>query len=58
MEAVKAYKVLEFDKILERLAGYTESDEVKERIRGLEPAKSAEDASKHQRERPRPLRRY
>ena len=50
MEAVKAYKVLEFDKILERLAGYTESDEVKERIRGLEPAKSAEDASKHQRE--------
>ena len=50
MEAVKAYKALEFDKILERLAGYTESEEVKERIRGLEPAKSIEDASKHQRE--------
>lgn len=50
MEAVKAYKALEFDKILERLANYTESEDVKQRIRELEPAKNIDDAAGRQRE--------
>lgn len=50
MEALKAYKTLEFDKILERLAGYTESESVKNRIRSLEPSASVSEALTRQRE--------
>ena len=33
----KVLKILEFDKILEKLQGYTESEPVKKRISKLEP---------------------
>ena len=33
----KAFKVLEFDKILERLSSYTESKDVKKRIEEIVP---------------------
>ncbi len=46
----KSYKVLEFDKILARLAGYTDSEDVKERIFSLEPFISLPDAKNAQRE--------
>ena len=50
MKQTKSYKALEFDKILERLADCTDSDEVKKRILELTPAKSADEAKKLQRE--------
>lgn len=46
----KSFKILEFDKILDKLASYTESDTVKERIRNLEPAKTLEEAKAWQKE--------
>ena len=46
----KSYKVLEFDKILARLASYTDSEEVGERIKTLEPFTVLADAQKAQRE--------
>ncbi len=46
----KTYKVLEFDKILSKLASYTDSEEVKARIVGLVPFSALEDAQKAQRE--------
>ncbi|MDD6483293.1 MAG: endonuclease MutS2 [Clostridiales bacterium] len=46
----KAYKVLEYNKILERLAGYTQSPDVKNRILELEPYKELEQARAAQRE--------
>lgn len=46
----KALKTLEFDKILERLASYTESEDVKKRILSLVPYTELEDAKNAQRE--------
>ncbi len=46
----KAFKVLEFDKILERLAAYTESADVKKRIGEIVPYTEIEDAKAVQRE--------
>ncbi len=46
----KALKVLEFDKILERLSSYTESEDVKNRIRELVPYTELEDAKNAQKE--------
>ena len=40
----KAFKVLEFDKILERLSSYTESKDVKKRIEEIVPYTELEDA--------------
>lgn len=48
--AKKSYKTLEFDKILERLSGYTESETVKKRILEIEPYKTLEEARHAQRE--------
>ena len=44
MEQSRAYKTLEFDKILERLSGYTESDAVKKRKNNLSPVTNLEEA--------------
>lgn len=49
-EINKAYQVLEFNKILERLSGYTESETVKEKIRGLIPYTELAQAQQAQRE--------
>lgn len=46
----KAFKVLEFDKILERLSSYTESADVKKRISELVPYTEIEDAKAAQKE--------
>ncbi len=46
----KSYKVLEFDKILSKLASYTDSDDVKAKIEGLVPYKDLDSARKAQRE--------
>ena len=46
----KALKILEFDKILERLAGYTESEPVKKRIMRLEPYPTVRQAQAAQKE--------
>lgn len=46
----KAFKVLEFDKILECLSGYTDSEDVKKRIRELTPFTDLEGAAAAQRE--------
>ena len=46
----KAYKTLEFDKILDRLSSYTESETVKEEICGLSPYTDIESAQSAQRE--------
>lgn len=46
----KAFKVLEFDKILECLSGYTDSEDVKKRIRELTPFTDLESAAAAQRE--------
>lgn len=40
----KTVKALEFDALLERLAGYTENERVKERILAVEPAKTLDEA--------------
>ncbi len=46
----KVLKILEFDKILERMQGYTESEQVKKRIYKLEPYTTAAEARAAQRE--------
>lgn len=46
----KAFKTLEFNKILERLASYTDSENVKKRILEIVPFTTLEDAKKAQRE--------
>ncbi len=46
----KVLKILEFDKILDRLQGYTDSEPVKKRIYRLEPCESIDDAKRAQRE--------
>ncbi len=46
----KSFQTLEFDKILSRLADYTQNDPVKERILSLSPTPSLEEASLWQRE--------
>lgn len=46
----KVLKILEFDKILERLQGYTESETVKKRIFRLEPFSEKNDAERAQKE--------
>lgn len=46
----KAFKVLEFDKILSLLASYTESEQVRERILSLEPTADLEEARCAQKE--------
>jgi DNA mismatch repair protein MutS2 len=46
----KAFKVLEFDKILERLASYTESADVKKRISEIAPYTDINDARAAQKE--------
>lgn len=46
----KSFKILEFDKILDKLSGYTENEAVKERIKNLEPAKTLNEAKQRQRE--------
>lgn len=46
----KAFKVLEFDKILERLSSYTESKDVKKRIEEIIPYTELEDARAAQKE--------
>ncbi len=45
-----SYKVLEFNKILDKLAGYTENETVKERIFSLVPELDLEKAKQMQRE--------
>ncbi len=50
MNQNKTYTTLEFNKILERLASYTESDEVKSKILAIEPYSDLDDAIKAQRE--------
>ncbi|MBR5271002.1 MAG: endonuclease MutS2 [Clostridia bacterium] len=50
MNQNKTYTTLEFNKILERLASYTESDAVKSKILALEPCCDLDDAKKAQRE--------
>lgn len=46
----KAFKVIEFDKILERLSSYTESKDVKKRIEEIVPYTELEDARAAQKE--------
>lgn len=46
----KAYKVLEYGKILEILSGYTESTEVKQKILDLKPYRNIEKAREAQKE--------
>lgn len=46
----KAFRVLEFDKILERLSEYTDSEDVKKRILTLTPCEDIEKAREVQRE--------
>lgn len=46
----KTYQVLEFDKILDQLASYTESETVSDRIRSLEPYTTLSDAQHAQKE--------
>ena len=46
----KALKVLEFDKILEKLAGYTSSESVQRFIRNIEPLRDIEKARHAQKE--------
>ncbi len=46
----KAFKILEFDKILERLMSYTDSSDVKKRILDLKPYKEINDAKNAQKE--------
>lgn len=45
-----AFKTLEFDKILNKMASFTESEKVKERVLGLEPYGSLADAKNAQAE--------
>lgn len=50
MNRNKTYSVLEYNKILERLASYTDSPEVKERISGLLPVRKLDEAKHMQAE--------
>ena len=50
MEQNKTYKILEFDKILERLSAYTESDFVKKKIDAIVPYTNIDDAKRSQKE--------
>lgn len=50
MDNEKALFTLEFNKILEKLAGYTESEPVKKKILALSPYKDIRDASAAQKE--------
>ncbi len=49
MKQNKAYKILEFDKILEKLAGYTQSETTQNRILNLQPFKTLSEAKNAQR---------
>ena len=44
MKPKKVLKILEFDKILDKLQGYTESEPVKKRILKIEPVSDIEKA--------------
>ncbi len=46
----RTYKALEFDKLLENLAGYTDNEKVKKRILELEPATDIEEVYQRQME--------
>lgn len=46
----RTFKALEFDKLLEKLSGYTENEAVKKRILTLLPSKTADEAAKLQKE--------
>lgn len=46
----KAFKVLEFDKILEQLSAYTDSEDVKERVLSLTPCEDIDSAREMQKE--------
>ena len=46
----KVFNILEYNKILERLASYTESEYVKDKIYALTPSKNLEEASQLQEE--------
>ncbi len=46
----KSFKILEFDKILDKLASFTESELVKNRIRDLKPAEDLQEAKRRQKE--------
>ena len=48
--AKKTFKILEFDKILNKLASYTESENVKKRITEMFPFSDIEEARAAQRE--------
>lgn len=50
MKQNKAYKILEFDKILEKLAGYTQSETTQKTILNLQPFKTLSEAKNAQRE--------
>ncbi len=50
MEQNKTYKILEFDKILERLSAYTESDFVKKKIETIMPYTNIDEAKRAQKE--------
>lgn len=50
MKQNKAYKILEFDKILEKLSDYTLSETTKTKIKELQPMKTVEEAKTAQRE--------
>jgi len=50
MKQNKAYKTLEFDKILDKLSGYTQSDATKNKIKELTPFAEISDARQAQRE--------
>ena len=46
----KVLKILEFDKILDKLQEYTDSEQVKKRIYKLEPTSDINEAKERQRE--------
>ena len=50
MKQNKAYKILEFDKILDKLSDYTLSEATKNKIKELKPYKTVEEAKTAQRE--------
>lgn len=50
MKQNKAYKTLEFDKILDKLSGYTQSETTKNKIKELTPFAELSDAKQAQRE--------
>ena len=46
----KTYKILEFNKILEKLSGYTQNDSVREKITALEPSCDSDAVCAHLKE--------